>query len=152
MAIEFRVLMVCLGNICRSPTAEAVLRARLRAHGLHDRVEVDSAGTGGWHTGDPPDARSQRHAARRGYDLSTLRARRVVEEDFQRFDRRRSRRATAVRSRRSTGSVPERAGRFRAGARPGRAGQRRADRRPAQAPGNFLKRSRPNQSASAKLE
>jgi protein-tyrosine phosphatase len=86
MAVEFRVLMVCLGNICRSPTAEAVLRARLRAHGLHDRVEVDSAGTGGWHTGDPPDARSQRHAARRGYDLSPLRARRVVEEDFQRFD------------------------------------------------------------------
>jgi protein-tyrosine phosphatase len=63
-----------------------VLRARLRAHGLHDRVEVDSAGTGGWHTGDPPDARSQRHAARRGYDLSQLRARRVVEEDFHRFD------------------------------------------------------------------
>jgi protein-tyrosine phosphatase len=86
VAVEFRVLMVCLGNICRSPTAEAVLRARLRAHGLHDRVEVDSAGTGGWHTGDPPDARSQRHAARRGYDLSQLRARRVVEEDFHRFD------------------------------------------------------------------
>jgi protein-tyrosine phosphatase len=86
VAVEFRVLMVCLGNICRSPTAEAVLRARLRAHGLHDRVEVDSAGTGGWHSGDPPDARSQRHAARRGYDLSQLRARRVVEEDFHRFD------------------------------------------------------------------
>jgi protein-tyrosine phosphatase len=86
MAVEFRVLMVCLGNICRSPTAEAVLRARLRAHGLHGRVEVDSAGTGGWHTGDPPDERSQRHAAQRGYDLSQLRARRVVDEDFHRFD------------------------------------------------------------------
>jgi protein-tyrosine phosphatase len=81
-----RVLMVCLGNICRSPTAEAVLRHQLAAAGLGDRVEVDSAGTGGWHIGDPPDARSQRHAARRGYDLSTLRARRVAEDDFHRFD------------------------------------------------------------------
>jgi protein-tyrosine phosphatase len=78
--------MVCLGNICRSPTAEAVLRQRLQAHGLHDRVEVDSAGTGGWHIGDPPDARAQRHALRRGYDLSGLRARRVVEADFHGFD------------------------------------------------------------------
>lgn len=81
-----RVLMVCLGNICRSPTAEAVLRQRLQASRLNDRVEVDSAGTGDWHIGDPPDARSQRHALRRGYDLSGLRARRVVEADFHRFD------------------------------------------------------------------
>jgi protein-tyrosine phosphatase len=81
-----RVLMVCLGNICRSPTAEAVLRAKLDAAGLAQRVEVDSAGTGSWHVGDPPDARSQRHAARRGYDLSALRARRVAEDDFRRFD------------------------------------------------------------------
>jgi protein-tyrosine phosphatase len=78
--------MVCLGNICRSPTAEAVLRQRLHAHGLHERVLVDSAGTGAWHSGDPPDVRSQRHALRRGYDLSGLRARRVVEADFHRFD------------------------------------------------------------------
>jgi len=78
--------MVCLGNICRSPTAEAVLRQRLRAHGLQDRVAVDSAGTGAWHSGEPPDARSQRHALRRGYDLSSQRARRVVEADFHRFD------------------------------------------------------------------
>jgi protein-tyrosine phosphatase len=81
-----RVLMVCLGNICRSPTAEAVLRAKLDAAGLAQRVEVDSAGTGSWHLGEPPDARSQRHAARRGYDLSALRARRVAEDDFHRFD------------------------------------------------------------------
>lgn len=81
-----RVLMVCLGNICRSPTAEAVLRAKLEAAGLAQRVEVDSAGTGSWHLGDPPDPRSQRHAARRGYDLSALRARCIAEDDFHRFD------------------------------------------------------------------
>lgn len=81
-----RVLMVCLGNICRSPTAEAVLRAKLQAAGLAPRVEVDSAGTGSWHVGDAPDARSQRHASKRGYDLSALRARRVAEDDFHRFD------------------------------------------------------------------
>jgi protein-tyrosine phosphatase len=81
-----RVLMVCLGNICRSPTAEAVLRHKLQVAGLAGRVEVDSAGTGSWHIGSPPDARSQRHAARRGYDLSALRARQVSEDDFHRFD------------------------------------------------------------------
>ena len=78
--------MVCLGNICRSPTAEAVLRHKLAAAGLDEQVQVDSAGTGGWHIGEPPDPRSQRHAARRGYDLSPLRARRVSEDDFHRFD------------------------------------------------------------------
>ncbi len=78
--------MVCLGNICRSPTAEAVLRRKLHAAGLGARVEVDSAGTGSWHIGSPPDARAQRHAARRGYDLSGLRARQVSADDFQRFD------------------------------------------------------------------
>lgn len=83
---KLRILMVCLGNICRSPTAEVVLRERLRASGLGDRVQVDSAGTGSWHVGSPPDARSQRHALRRGYDLSKLRARKVVDEDFSRFD------------------------------------------------------------------
>jgi protein-tyrosine phosphatase len=80
------VLMVCLGNICRSPTAEAVLRAKLRAAGLHEHVSVDSAGTGSWHIGSPPDARSQRHALQRGYDLSALRGRQVGEADFHRFD------------------------------------------------------------------
>ena len=80
------VLMVCMGNICRSPTAEAVLRHKLREVGLHEQVTVDSAGTHAWHGGEPPDHRSVRHAARRGYDLSTLRARAVVDADFQRFD------------------------------------------------------------------
>ncbi len=81
-----RVLMVCLGNICRSPTAEAVLRAKLHAAGLHGRVEVDSAGTGDWHVGEPPDPRSIAHGRRRGYDLSPLRARQVHPGDFERFD------------------------------------------------------------------
>ncbi|HEY6088016.1 MAG TPA: low molecular weight protein-tyrosine-phosphatase [Burkholderiaceae bacterium] len=85
-ASKLRILIVCMGNICRSPTAEAVLRRRLAAGGLDGRVEVDSAGTGGWHAGQAPDSRAQRHALLRGYDLSRLRARRVVEEDFERFD------------------------------------------------------------------
>jgi len=78
--------MVCMGNICRSPTAEGVLRARLAAAGLADQVEVDSAGTHDYHVGAPPDHRSQDHAARRGIDLSTLRARQVCAADFERFD------------------------------------------------------------------
>ena len=85
-APKLRVLLVCMGNICRSPTAEGVLRQRLVAAGLDKRVDVDSAGTGGWHVGAPPDARAQRHALQRGYDLSRQRARRVVEADFERFD------------------------------------------------------------------
>jgi protein-tyrosine phosphatase len=82
---ECSVLMVCMGNICRSPTAEAVLRYRLAQAGLADRVAVDSAGTYGGHAGDPPDPRAQRHAARRGVDLSRLRARKIVPDDFRRF-------------------------------------------------------------------
>ncbi len=81
-----RVLFVCLGNICRSPTAEAVLRHKLAAAGLDRQVEVDSAGTGDWHIGKAPDARTQSAAARRGYDLSGLRGRQVQKDDFQRFD------------------------------------------------------------------
>jgi len=82
-----RVLMVCMGNICRSPTAEAVLRHKLREAGLEGVVTVDSAGTHGhWHAGEAPDRRSQAHAARRGYDLSGLRARQVVDADFDQFD------------------------------------------------------------------
>lgn len=81
-----RVLFVCLGNICRSPTAEAVLRQRLQQAGLAERIEVDSAGTGDWHVGKAPDPRTQEAASRRGYDLSGLRGRQVCADDFSRFD------------------------------------------------------------------
>lgn len=81
-----RVLFVCLGNICRSPTAEAVFREAAARHGLLHRVEVDSAGTGDWHVGNPPDYRAIDHAARRGYDLRPLRARQITPHDFDRFD------------------------------------------------------------------
>ena len=81
-----RVLFVCLGNICRSPTAEAVFRelARREAPGL--AVEVDSAGTHGYHAGSAPDERAIAAARRRGFDMTALRARRVVPADFDRFD------------------------------------------------------------------
>ncbi|OLU22846.1 protein-tyrosine-phosphatase [Pseudomonas sp. PA15(2017)] len=81
-----RVLFVCLGNICRSPTAEAVVRQRLQQAGLAERIEVDSAGTGDWHVGKAPDSRTQQAASRRGYDLSSLRGRQVSVDDFARFD------------------------------------------------------------------
>ncbi len=81
---ELRVLMVCMGNICRSPTAEAVLRFKLERAGLADRIAVDSAGTYGGHAGAAPDPRAQRHAERRGYDLSRQRARAIVAGDFTR--------------------------------------------------------------------
>jgi protein-tyrosine phosphatase len=83
---EFRVLMVCMGNICRSPTAEAVLRHKLQQAGLHERVQVDSAGTHAYHVGSPPDERSQKHARLRGYDLTSLRARKFDPIDLDRFD------------------------------------------------------------------
>ena len=79
------VLMVCMGNICRSPMAEGVLRARLRQAGLEPRVVVDSAGTHGHHRGEAPDPRAIRVAARRGIELEGLRARPVRPEDFSRF-------------------------------------------------------------------
>lgn len=81
-----RLLFVCMGNICRSPTAEGVMRQRLQEHGLDRRVEVDSAGLESYHVGDAPDRRAQAAARRRGYDLSGLRARQVAPEDFARFD------------------------------------------------------------------
>lgn len=79
-----RILFVCLGNICRSPTAEAVTRAKARARGIE--IEIDSAGTGDWHVGKPPYGPMQTAARARGYDLSTLRARQVERADAQRFD------------------------------------------------------------------
>ncbi|MEM7007243.1 MAG: low molecular weight protein-tyrosine-phosphatase [Pseudomonadota bacterium] len=79
-----RVLFVCLGNICRSPAAEGVLRAKAKARGLS--VIADSAGTGGWHVGDPPDDRMRAAALNRGYDLSAQRARQVSKDDFETFD------------------------------------------------------------------
>ena len=81
-----RVLFVCLGNICRSPTAEVVFRTRAEQAGVHDRLTIASAGTGDWHVGMPPDRRAIAHAAKRGYDLSALRARHVEPADFERYD------------------------------------------------------------------
>ncbi|WP_397378204.1 low molecular weight protein-tyrosine-phosphatase [Pseudomonas sp.] len=81
-----RVLFVCLGNICRSPTAEGVLRHKLREAGLQERVEVDSAGTGDWHVGKAADLRTRHAAQQRGYDLSALRGRQVQAADFNAFD------------------------------------------------------------------
>ena len=81
-----RVLFVCLGNICRSPTAEGMLRRRIREAGLADRVEIDSCGVGPWHVGEPPDARARKAAARRGLDIGDLRGRQLVAADFSRFD------------------------------------------------------------------
>ena len=80
------VLFVCLGNICRSPTAEGILRHKLREAGLAGQIEVASAGTGEWHVGNPPDQRSQRAALARGYDLSSQRAQQVSRADFARYD------------------------------------------------------------------
>lgn len=85
-APAYSVLMVCTGNICRSPTADGLLRHRLRQAGLHKRVLVDSAGTHDYHVGHPPDRRSTAKAQAYGVDLSMLRARQVEAADFQRFD------------------------------------------------------------------
>lgn len=79
-----RVLFVCLGNICRSPLAEAAFRAEAERLGLD--AEADSAGTGGWHAGEPPDRRAIAAARRGGADISRLRARKIVPGDFERFD------------------------------------------------------------------
>ncbi len=85
-ATRLRVLMVCMGNICRSPTAEAVLRHRLSEAGLANVVAVDSAGTHAYHLGSPPDARSSQAGAQRGYELAHLRARKVQPQDYAEFD------------------------------------------------------------------
>jgi len=80
-----RILFVCLGNICRSPTAEAVMRELVRREGLEGQIEVDSAGTGDWHVGEPPDARSAEAARRRGIVMDGA-ARQVVAGDFDDWD------------------------------------------------------------------
>ena len=80
------VLFVCLGNICRSPTAHAVFQSMVDAQGLTEQIFVDSAGTGDWHLGHAPDSRTSAQAAQRGYDMSDLRARLVEPEDFAQFD------------------------------------------------------------------
>jgi protein-tyrosine phosphatase len=86
LAERLAVLVVCTGNICRSPTGEGVLRHLVAKRGLADRIEVASAGTHDYHVGECPDARSIRHASKRGYDLSPLRASQVTREDFERYD------------------------------------------------------------------
>lgn len=80
------VLFVCMGNICRSPTAEGVFRHHVNAAGLADMVEIDSAGTHAYHTGEPPDHRATAAAERRGISLAGIAARRVSNDDFERFD------------------------------------------------------------------
>lgn len=80
------VLFVCMGNICRSPTAETVFRHYVESAGVSEHILIDSAGTHAYHVGDPPDLRSQRAALQRGYDMSKLRGRQVCQEDFRRFD------------------------------------------------------------------
>ena len=81
-----RVLFVCLGNICRSPTAHGVFRAMVEQRGLAHLIEIDSAGTAAYHVGNPPDHRSAAAALQRGYDLSDLRARQAITADFDHYD------------------------------------------------------------------
>ena len=81
-----RILFVCMGNICRSPTAEGIVNNIIINKGMSGLIKVDSAGTHGYHIGEPPDPRTCEAALRRGIDLSGLRARKVVPEDFERFD------------------------------------------------------------------
>jgi protein-tyrosine phosphatase len=81
-----RVLFICTGNICRSPTAEGVFRAMVKKAGLDGQISCESAGTHGYHIGEPPDLRAQQAAKQRGYDLSAQRARKVAPADFNDFD------------------------------------------------------------------
>ncbi len=86
MSGQVAILVVCTGNICRSPTGEGVLRHLAGKRGLADRVRIESAGTHDYHVGEGPDPRSVRHASKRGYDLSRLRAAQVSREDFFTYD------------------------------------------------------------------
>ena len=83
---KVKVLFVCMGNICRSPTAEGVFAAQVKSKNLDHLIEIDSAGTHAYHVGEGPDVRSQKTALKRGIDLSALKARRAVTEDFEKFD------------------------------------------------------------------
>lgn len=82
---KYKILFVCLGNICRSPAAEGIMKHLIEKNNLSEKIEVDSAGTSGYHDGDLPDSRMRKHAAKRGYDLSS-RSRRFRDVDFDRFD------------------------------------------------------------------
>lgn len=86
MKSKIKVLFVCMGNICRSPTAEAVFRHYVENAGLSEQVMIDSAGTHDYHIGDKPDSRAQHAAQQRGYDMSKQRGRQVGEDDFRHFD------------------------------------------------------------------
>ncbi len=86
MTSKYSVLFVCMGNACRSPTTQGKFRQKVIEQGLASQVTVDSAGTHNYHPDSPPDERSQVHAAKRGYDLSDLRARQIEDEDFERYD------------------------------------------------------------------
>lgn len=81
----YRVLFVCLGNICRSPAAEGVFKAKVKAAGLEKRIEIDSAGTSGYHNGELPDSRMRQHGKQRGY-LFDSRSRKFIAQDFEHFD------------------------------------------------------------------
>ncbi len=83
---QVSVLFICMGNICRSPTAHGVFRALVEREGLSDSIVTDSAGTIAYHVGEPPDRRARETAVKRGIDLSDLRARKAISEDFERFD------------------------------------------------------------------
>lgn len=83
--MKTKLLFICLGNICRSPAAEGIMRAKVEERWLDDDFFIDSAGIGSWHVGELPDRRMRKHAARRGYDL-TMRARQFRSEDFDKFD------------------------------------------------------------------
>ena len=85
-AKQARVLFVCLGNICRSPTAEIIFQHLVDKENLGHRIQADSAGTGDWHIGKAPDSRARRAALQRGYDMGHLRGRQVQRQDFQDFD------------------------------------------------------------------
>ena len=86
VGVQARILVVCLGNICRSPMAEGILRARIDRSRFAGRVELDSAGTGNWHVGHPPDPRAVACAHAAGVDIGGLRGRQVTRDDFHHFD------------------------------------------------------------------